>query len=185
MPPPQGGICERASVSSVPEEKRSAGITAHEKQSVALVTISFLFKRQLGSEASKTFAPKRNSSTLRKEFAAIVRSSSSIAQIGIGNEQPSSAHGHRSVVHTASSSELVARLALEFGHRALLYRQTSRAAKVFLCLATRSASSLSAGLSKVIVTLLAVEVCCRCLLADHVASAVQWTVGRWRRVARV
>jgi hypothetical protein len=52
----------------VPEEKRSAGITAHEKQSVALVTISVFSKRQVGSEVSKTFAPKETPVRYEKDL---------------------------------------------------------------------------------------------------------------------
>ena len=39
--------------------KGPAGMTAHEKQSVALVTSSVFLKRRMGSEVSKTFAPKK------------------------------------------------------------------------------------------------------------------------------
>lgn len=46
--------------------KRSAEITAHEKQSVALVTIPVFFKRRLGSEVSKTFAPKKLQSVTKR-----------------------------------------------------------------------------------------------------------------------
>lgn len=59
VPPPQGGICERASVSSVPEENKAGEENKLMKQqSIALVTIPVFVKRQSGSEVSKTFAPK-------------------------------------------------------------------------------------------------------------------------------
>lgn len=108
-----------------------------------------------------------------------------VAQVRIGDKEPSGVHRHRPIVYAASPSQLVACLAVWFRPCSLLRGQIAGATKVPLGLATGSAATLTARLCEVIVGLTAVEIGCWCLFVVHVSSAVQRAVsGRCRSAGK-
>jgi hypothetical protein len=162
------GICERASERGCrARQKKESGhvmATADKRASHVYQTPS--------SEVAKTFAQRTELRQNAPLLLSKITSNSSIAQIRVCDEQSSCVHSHRAVVYAASSSQLVACLAVCFDLRALLHGQTGGVAEVPLCFAARAAAALSTWLTEVVVALTAVEVGRGSLVADLVASAV-------------